>query len=95
VRNECPETCKVCVRQIVVLEWNISPNVRRNHCELPFGPDSRIFLGISLSVSRPERLSCAETGGWSDVGFLRGKETQKAFAGFGGEPTLALMDAVT
>jgi hypothetical protein len=62
-------------------------------------PDSGIFEGISWSVSRPVKLSFRRTlvsAGFigRDKKLIGGTTPPRAFAGFGGEPALALMDAV-
>jgi hypothetical protein len=81
-----------------------------NHCGVApkRTSDSGIFEGVSWSVRgwqnfrcaehwlRREFIGCDKSHRWkSDVTNLRSRKTSpRAYAGFGGEPALALMDAV-
>jgi hypothetical protein len=58
-------------------------------------PASRIFQGVSWNVLRPD-FGFAMRWVWSDATKpLFGRLlSERAFAGFGGEPALALIDAV-
>ncbi len=57
--------------------------------------DSGIFEGVDWSVQNFRSANTGFGGGLSNVtNLIAGKAPPRVFAGFGGEPALALMDAV-
>ena len=88
--------------KIVMLGWTMNavlypgrPTQAMVRCLLRGRFDSGIFEGVDWSVQNFRSANTGFGGGLPNVtNLIAGKAPPRAFAGFGGEPALALMDAV-